>query len=501
MPVLSFDDYYTQYVQSHPGVSLERVRRKYEFAHSCMFGTKQPTDTQRRRTTYTSPSEIREVFKYVREQVAAQSLKERTSKTRSGKILRVSPIIPKRPKIKHRKAPPLPRPLHQVPLIERPGFVTISSDGECALYDWMHEILAKFDPLPPGTPLRPVYMQTSTGIYAFGVCGGFGDRESLFAVLTKSPYFRYLHHKDLSANILLEREQLDFREKYKHLSLQREIMDRVGDFLIFVSDPRSKVAMITWSRHARLLIKDPERDRVIVIDPHGEMSNPTDSNFIIERLTIALEILEDHPYKTVEYERHRQDQLGEGSCATVAFLRALYILFCSNTTGREPIYFINERIPCVVAVFVSILLQQRGVIKGPDHDKIMAELREYESLMAEEHDIKEQLQPIIRRILPLLVLTKKMLPRNARKMIEATEPVAASTARAVYKMIRSVPHTARRIVTDPQTFVRDVAESSVSAGKAFHEKIIGPSIARLLPNEKIYASAGAEGASAGAGGV
>lgn len=465
MPILTFEKYYQKYLRTHPGVSVEHVRRKYDFAHTCMFGVKQLTDAQRRHTFYTSHSEIREVLKPAKEHLAALSLQERTSKTRSGKIMRVSPLIVKRPP-KFRKAPALPRPLHQVPLSKRPGYVTISPEdgGECVLYDWMNVILSKFNPLPPGTPLRPVYMQAQTGIYAFGVCGGFSDREPIFAVLLRSPYFRYLHNTSFHVGLLLEQKQIQFREKYIESSLYNHVGRAIADFLDFVLDPHAKVCMVAWSEHQRLIIKDPERDRLVLIDPHGELSNPTDSNFIIERLNIALEILEDSPYKTFVYEPHHQDQLAEGSCATVAFLRALFILFCSNTTGQEPIHFIHERIPCVFALFVSILLQQRGVIKWDEHDEIMAKLHTSEASMAELHDREERLKhlhPLIRSILPLLV-------------------------RDVQHLVKAVPRVAHRLVTDPVSIVRDVG------------RFIGPSIARVLPSAKTGRS---NDGSAGAGGV
>lgn len=461
VPVPTFDEFYVAYHKKHPDVSVHDVQGKYEVAMYCMFGTKTPHESPLLQSMYTSSSRPVERAAEIVNTKITRRLRKLTAlvrdpvRTRSGtRNNRWSTVVPTPttaamslssprgfvlpPSLLPKKSDGLERGNLFYPEVDERRHETIVLNtifGCNVLFPWMIDLLRKF-PAPTNSTL-PVYMQRANGSYSFGVCGMGTDFIDLTVrILLESPYFRYLYPKDISLYLFQSSTQEEYiilyrdwyREKVHEGTsetdevvlqkakkyLEDQISEKMLDFINFVVDDSSKVAMTGWGstnlEHERLMVKDPSRRRILLVDPHGTPVFTQDEVDLLENLNGLLRTtLPDNHYQLVEFlQEHTRDQhRGEDSCAAVSLLRALYMLFETNTLSdadaarvtpeeREPIFYIDFRIPCVFAVFVSHILQRIGVITPETHGETRGKVFLHEHRMNKKMYKAQQLE-LLRR--------------------------------------------------------------------------------------------------------
>lgn len=266
------------------------------------------------------------------------------------------------------------------------------TDAPCVrLPRWMNTIVAKakeyFDSMYMNRigPYHSVLMDVVNNRYLFGVHGTFEEPvDFLLEVLREDPRFKGCYVRGIYLDTLVEygHQQRFHREYYNEFCDNDEY--RVALFATMTNDSTGDII-----NHARLMVKDPSRRAVIITDPHGEIDErllpEREQSYMVNMLEeererhekrLRLKIGETVEYPFVYFNEQHVDQGDmEGSCGALTFLRMIYLLYMSHTTGHQPIDYIDDPIPCKFAVFLSRLFQQARIIDAYTHSRVLDILR------------------------------------------------------------------------------------------------------------------------------
>lgn len=339
----SQEHFVRQYIRTHPGVKQSAAVMKYQKAMRCMFGM--DGDGSRKRIHSAAAGG---------EGGAGEEGSDWTSDFRTEMYLPpTQPGLRKLVELTDSKCLSLPRWMDEV--LEQVPFMLGASDDE-------HFAL---------------HMDPHTGQYIFGVCGT--PNEASIAILHRvkdHPIFQHCYPTPFQTDVAI-------------MPVYKSITDDLHDFC---TNPKYTIALFiigaehrhdgNFFGHVRLLIKDGTDDagrlKLVITDPHGTFDGivSTDDLAIIEQNLIAAAHEKGVPI-TVQHSTQFMDQGSEGSCGAMAFMRMTYLLYRAHTSeNHEPLHYVNERIPCVFAVFISRLFQRVNVINRRTFDHVVGVTRD-----------------------------------------------------------------------------------------------------------------------------
>ncbi len=360
---MNFPNFFGRYHERHPHVSRDDARRKYEFAVRSMFGTFLHDNT----LLVDMMKRIEDVVQDEKQTwTASTRTKYKNAKKQKREVVVSNDIL---------KSPRFPKGREVVAIYP-------DKLEECVLPEWMHTILSQF-PEAENNTYEPVWFEPKHSRYIFGVCEVKENAMNhVLNILSRYSVFRGLCPEFLNFHTF---EKADFmtwiqdkknpykpppEEKY-HEHFRRSFESRTANglnaFFKFLIHPEIKVALAGWGEHAFFLVKVIPRkghNVVLYLDPNGAETNVGKTKKVMDALNEVIRILRPVVnFAPVGFFTHVRDQAVEGSCGAVSLLRCLYILYKTQTTEDSfELQFINDRIPCIFAVFVSYMFQRVNVI-------------------------------------------------------------------------------------------------------------------------------------------
>jgi hypothetical protein len=252
--------------------------------------------------------------------------------------------------------------------------------AECVLPDWMQAILAQLPQVPEGFTYEPVWFEPKHSRYVFGVCNikdyminhllhfiltdtrfyGLYPELINFHTFEKSDFLTWI--QDLNPGKVVQEKH---REHFKH-SFETKMTVAMNSFLDFLVEPNFKVAVTAWGGHSHFFVKViPRKGRnlILYLDPNGTQT-VAENKKVISALNEVIRLFRPIvDFAPITFHPHVRDQGIEGSCAAVSLLRCLYIVYKTRITpGASELAFINDRIPCIFAIFVSYMFQRANII-------------------------------------------------------------------------------------------------------------------------------------------
>lgn len=334
------ESFVRQYIRTHPGVERSTAVVKYRKAMQCMFGMDRPT-------------------KRIRVEDGSAGAGGEAGGADWTRDFHTEMFFP---------------PTH-------PGLRKLVNltDSKCVtLPTWMNEVLDRV-PFMLGASddeSFALHMDPHTGQYIFGVCGT--PNEAPIAILQRvrdHPFFQHCFPTPFQTDVAI-------------MPSYKSITDDLHDFCV---NPKYTIALFVigaenrhdsvFFGHVRLLIKDGTDDagrlKLVITDPHGTYDGivSADDLVIIEQNLVAAAREKDVQI-TVRHSEQFKDQGPEGSCGAMAFMRMTYILYRAHISEtNEPLLYVNERVPCVFAVFVSRLFHRVNVINRRSFDHVVGVTR------------------------------------------------------------------------------------------------------------------------------
>jgi len=300
------------------------------------------------------------------------------------------------------------------------GTIAVNKIAECALPEWMTEVL-RLAPNGKDHDNLEVYYNIREKLYIFGVCGVSGSEFTKMVtrfVTSGHSFLSKFYPDELNlCNGMLTSEDspssyfyggengIPGRRGYEGYWVHAE--KELKGFKDFINNDHCLVSGIAWKPHACLLIKNPLDRKLYILDPNGvfgswrDHSRPKTKARILDEMVVQRinRVVFKPRARTSGYtecqllDRTKIDQGPEGSCAAQSFLRGVYILYKAHTNpGRSLIDFVNDDIPCVFAVFVSKLFQRANIITHETLEGSLASAHADDKLDEEHKQISEKLK-------------------------------------------------------------------------------------------------------------